>query len=226
MFNSPVPTSTGTLLLCRDCGVLHPLPPSGPEPDTADIDDLEMFRADHREHTLERALRLPDPILHDRPAWDPMARAWYRVAVGEHAMFVCSSRTSIEEPRHHEVCSSPPSFTLRAEVDESGLRRSLEQHFVPNRLPNERLNAFVTAARDLFAAVEAQSVETSFDDTELPNAEIGPCPLDVTLQLRKVTDGVFSDPWERDRVLDFIDSNVDEYGSLAIRVLREITTSA
>jgi len=224
MFNSPLPT-TGALLLCRDCGVLHPLP-NEPVPDIEDVDDLETFRSDHREHTLERAFRLPDPILHDRPAWDPMARAWYRVAVGEHAMFVCSSRTSAEEPRHHEVCTAPPSFTLRAEVDEAILRQSLEQHFVPNRIANERLTAFVRAARDLYAAVEAQSVETSFDETDLPNSEIGPCPRHVHLELREVADRVFADTWEREQVLEFIEANTDEYGALAIRVVREITASA
>lgn len=214
------------MLLCRDCGVLHPLPPAEPIPQADDIDDLAIFRSTHRDHTLERAFRLPDPILHDRPAWDPMARAWFRVAVGEHAMFVCSSRTSIDEPRHHEICTTPPSFSLRTEVDESLLRRALEQHFFPNHLRADRLNAFVSVARRLYAETPGECLETSFDDPDLANAEIAACPLDLCARLRDEASRVFADGWERDRVGEFIDANVDEYGALAVRVLREINPSA
>ena len=223
---SSSPASDAAMLLCRDCGVLHPLPVERPTPEPDDLEDLESFRSTHSDHRLERAYRLPDPILHDRPAWDPMARSWFRVAVGEHSLFVCSSRSSIDEPRHHEVCTSPPKFRVRAELDESGLRRALEQHFFPNNLASERLNRFVTGAREIYAAVEAECVDTSFDDAELPNAEIGPCPLDVCTRLRARAVEDFVDPWERERVLDFIDANTDEYGALAIRVLREIKTAA
>lgn len=220
-------TATGVaMLLCRDCGVLHPLPPAHHNPAEEELEDLESFRSDHRDHTLERAQRLPDPALHDRPPWDPMARVWFRVAVGEHAIFVCSSRTSIHEPRHHEVCPAPPAFSLRTEVDESLLRRALEQHFFPNPVPHEQLNAFVAAARRLFAAADAQSIETSYDDPQLPNAEIGPCPADLRHQLRDAALAVFEDEWERQHALAFIDANGDEYGAFAVRVLREIVPSA
>lgn len=223
---SDTPSTNAAMLLCRDCGVLHPLPPLQPAPAAEDVDDLEVFRSNHREHTLERAFRLPDPILHDRPAWDPMARVWFRVAVGENSLFVCSSRTSIDEPRHHQLCATPPSFRMRTDVDESLLRRALEQHFFPNRVPHERLNKFVSTARHLYAAVEANCVETSFDDPQLPNAEIGPCPLDVHLRLDEAIATVFSDEWEQERMRAFIDANCDEYSALAIRVLREISPSA
>lgn len=223
---SSAPASDVAMLLCRDCGVLHPLPAERPAPEKEDVDDLEAFRTHHREHRLERAYRLPDPILHDRPAWDPMARSWFRVAVGEHSMFVCSSRTSIDQPRHHEVCAAPPQFTTRAELDEQVVRRELERHFFPNNLGPDKLNAFVGRARELYAQVEAECVDTAYDDTELPNAEIGPCPLDVCTRLRATAEEVFEDSWERERVLDFIDANVDEYGALSIRVLREIKTAA
>jgi hypothetical protein len=228
MFTSP-PASDQAMLLCHDCGVLHPLPgaqPSAGPADAEDRDDLESFRSEHRDHHLERAFRLPDPILHDRPAWDPMARTWFRVAVGEHSMFVCSSRTSIDEPRHHVLCTAPPAFSLRAEVDQGMLRRALERHFFPNRLSVERLNAFVAAARKLYAAVEAACVETSFDDTEHANAEIGPCPLDVQQQLRIAAEAIFEDAWERDQIHDFIAANTDEYGALAIRILRELSLTS
>lgn len=223
---SESPSSNAAMLLCRDCGVLHPLPSNYGSVDPEAIEDLEQFRTHHREHTLERAMRLPDPVLHDRPAWDPMARVWFRVAVGEHAMFVCSSRTSIDEPRHHEVCHAPPAYCLRTEVDESLLRRALEQHFFPNRVPHEQINAFVAAARRLFAAADASGIETSYDDPQLPNAEIGPCPVDLRLRLRDAAAAVFHDEWERDHTLAFVEANGDEYGAFAIRVLRELVPSA
>lgn len=225
MYSSP-PASNQAMLLCHDCGVLHPLPTAQQNVAAEDEDDLAVFRSEHREHNLERAFRLPDPILHDRPAWDPMARSWFRVAVGEHSMFVCSSRTSIDEPRHHVLCTAPPAFSLRAEVDEAVLRRSLDRHFFPNRLSVERLNAFVAAARKAYTAVEASCVETSFDDTASANAEIGPCPHEVQRQLREAAERVFPDDWERGQVLDFIGANTDEYGALAIRILREVSLTS
>ncbi len=223
---SSAPPSDATMLLCRDCGVLHPLPAQQPTPEADDVDDLESFRSAHQAHQLERAYRLPNPILHDRPAWDPMARTWFRVAVGEHSLFVCSSRTSIDEPRQHEICSSPPTYSTYAEIDESMLRRALDQYFFPNNLAAEKLNAFVTAARELYASVEAEGVETSFDDADAANAEIGHCPLEICTRLRATAVSVFSDAWEREHVLDFIDANTDEYGALAIRVMREIKSVA
>lgn len=225
MYSSP-PASDSAMLLCRDCGVLQPIPPDRPAPDAEDVEDLESFRSTHSDHKLERAYRLPDPVLHDRPAWDPMARSWFRVAVGEHSMFVCSSRNSIDEPRHHVLCSAPPKLSIRAEVDEAMLRRALERHFFPNRLSPHRLTQFVVAARDLYAAIEAECVDTAYDDAELANAEIGPCPVDVCTQLRARAVSVFTDAWELERVLDFIDANADEYGALAVRVLREIQPAA
>ena len=228
MYSSPPPASHQAMLLCHDCGVLHPLPNAQQNVavEDEDEDDLEIFRSAHRDHNLERAFRLPDPILHDRPAWDPMARSWFRVAVGEHSMFVCSSRTSIDEPRHHVLCTAPPAFSLRAEVDEASLRRALERHFFPNRLSVERLNDFVAAARKTYAAVEASCVETSFDDAESANTEIGPCPLDVQAQLREAVERVFTDDWERGQMMEFITANVDEYGALAIRILRELALTS
>lgn len=225
MFNSPESLHR-SMLLCRECGVLYPLPPDRPAPEPDEVEDLESFRSTHRHHTLERAHRLAEPVFHDRPPWDPMARAWFQVAVGESALFVCSSRSSIEEPRRHQVCHEPPQLSLRAEVDEPLLRRALEQHFFPNRISPEKLNAFLDATRRCYAAVDAPCVETSFDDTELPNAEIGPCPLEVAREVRRAACQVFDDPWERSQLLDFIDANTDEYGALAVRVLREIGTSA
>jgi len=225
MYNSPQQTQNA-MLLCRECGVLYPIPAEQPEPDSEAVVDLETFRTDHREHTLERAFRLSEPVLHDRPAWDPMARSWFRVSVGESAFFVCSSRTSIDEPRRHEICHRPPSFLLRGEVDETMLRRALDRHFFPNRLETEKLNSFIAEVRSRFAAVDAADVETSYDDPELANAAIGPCPNPVAQDLRKIASHTFGNAWERQQLLDFIDANTDEYGALAIRVLRELRTAA
>ncbi len=214
------------MLLCRDCGVLHPLPPELPAPDQEDIVDLESFRSTHREHTLERAARLPDPVLHDRPAWDPMARSWFRVSVGEAAFFVCSSRDSIDEPRSHQICHEPPTMVTRAEFDEAVLRRSIEQHFFPATISSDKLGAFVRASRDIAASVDTECLEMSYADTEIPNAEIGACPLEVVRDLKSLCENVFANDWERERMTDFIDGNVDEYGALAIRLLQEIQPSA
>jgi len=225
MYNSD-PSTPNAMLLCRECRLLFPLPAAKPAPEADEVQDLETFRSAHREHTLERAFRLSEPTLHDRPAWDPMARSWFRVSVGESALFVCSSRLSIDEPRRHEVCDRPPSFSLRTEVDEPVLRRSLERHFVHTSVAAEKMKTFISATREAFASVDANCVETSYDDPDLANAAIGPCPVEVAHILRRTASTTFEAARERQQLLDFIDANTDEYGALAIRVLREIQPSA
>ena len=210
------------MLCCLECGELHALPPSQPPPDDDDINDLELFRALHRQHHLEPAYRLNEPPIHDRPAWDPMARRWFRVSVGATELVVCSSRSSIEEPRTHRICDTPPQFSVYTEVDVPMLQRALHQHFHPNHCSETKFRSFIDAVRDAYTTADSETCEISFDDPSLANAEIGPCPRDVLELLHQHACEIFDEEWERNRILDFIESNDDEYGALAIRVRREI----
>lgn len=213
-------------LLCRECGDLQPLAAPARYPDggdaALDVADLEQFRAAHAAHSLERAFRVPEPALHDRPAWDPMATSWYRVLVGESSFYVRSWRTSIDEPRRHQLQRSAPQLNAHVELDESLLQQTLSRHFHPQPLPAEKATRFVVTVREILASLDADSVETSFDDPELANAELGPCPEPVCAQLLSQARDIFSDDWEQTKIARFIEENRTEYGALAVRVRREV----
>ncbi len=221
-------TSQGALLFCRQCGELYPLATTRPvlEPDEEEILDLQSFQTAHREHRVEQAIRLPEPALHDRPAWDPMARRWYRVGVGEHAFVVCSSRTSIEEPRQHRICDEPPALSIHTEVDEPMLRRALDQHWFPHRVSSQKIDAFIESVRHAFAAIDGDDVEISYDDPAFANAEMGACPPKLCENVRLSAAEIFAEESERRHIDEFINANVDEYGALAVRVRREINAAA
>jgi hypothetical protein len=213
------------LLLCRQCGELHPLAAAAPyQTGDAELEaaDLEQFRQSHRGHTLERALRLPEAALHDRPAWDPMATSWYRVLVGETSFYVRSSRFSIDLPRRHWLQMSAPLLSAHVELDEPLLQQSLSRHFHPQALPAEKAARFVVTLRELISGLDIDQIETSFDDPELANAELGPCPEPVCAQLLAQASGIFSSDWERSEIARFIEENRSEYGALAVRVRREV----
>jgi hypothetical protein len=213
------------LLLCRQCGELHPLAsvPSYAESDVAlDATDLETFRRVHAGHSLERALRLPEPALHDRPVWDPMATSWYRVLVGETSFYVRSERTSIQLPRRHHLQLTAPQLSAHVELDEPLLQQSLNRHFHPQPLAAEKATRFVTTLREIVAGLDAAQVETSVDDPELANAELGPCPEPVCAKLLTQARDIFRSDWEQSAIARFIEENRSEYGALALRVRREV----
>lgn len=217
------------LLLCRQCGELHPLAGASTYLDgDAELDaaDLEEFQRSHRGHTLERALRLPEPSLHDRPAWDPMATCWYRVLVGESSFYVRSSRSAIDAPRRHQLQLMPPQLCAHVELDEPLLQQSLNRHFHEQPLPAEKATRFVTTLRELIASLDADQIETSFDDPDLANAELGPCPEPVCAQLLSQARGIFSSDWEQSEIARFIAENRSEFGALAVRVRREVIAQA
>jgi len=211
------------LLLCRQCGDLHPLASSYAPLDTElDALDLDAFRRAHGGHTLERALRLPEPALHDRPAWDPMATSWYRVLVGETSFYVRSDRLSIDLPRRHKLQLAAPQLSAHVELDEPLLAQSLSRHFHPQPLAAEKATRFVVTVRALVSSLDADAVETSFDDPDLANAELGPCPEPVCAQLLSQTRDIFNSDWEQSAIARFIEENRSEYGALAVRVRREV----
>jgi len=214
------------LLLCHECGELQPLTASARFADDSeaalDAADVERFRRAHAAHRVERALRLPEAALHDRPAWDPMATSWYRVLVGERAFHVRSSRQSIDAPRRHQLQNSAPQLSAHVELDEPLLQQCLGRHFRPQTLPAEKTNRFVHTLRELVSSLDADQIETSFDDPDLANAELGPCPETVCAQLLTHSRDIFSADEELGEIARFIEENRSEYGALAVRVRREV----
>lgn len=213
-----------SLLLCRQCGVLHPVP-ARPNADDDLVHDLLAFRAVHAAHGLAEAQRLPDSALFDGPTWDPMSTRWFRIAVGADVLLVRSWRTSIDEPRYYAVTAAPPPTAECIEVDEALLRRALDRHFYPHTIRPLKVERFVDAVRELIALLDPAAVETTFDDATFPNASLGPFPAAYCeALLARCTP--FLDAWELERVRTFIAAHRLEDGALAVRVRRILARSA
>lgn len=213
-----------SFLLCRRCGVLHPVPVYSREDEEA-VQELAAFRAEHEAHVIEDAQRLPDSALFDGPTWDPMSTRWFRVAAGADELLVRSWRTSIEEPRRHELTTAAPLDAGCIEVDEPLLRRAFDRHFYPHAVRPAKLERFVHTVHELIADLDPGEVETTFDDAALPNASIGPFPPELCATLLNRCTPIF-DTWELERVRSFIADHRLEDGALAVRVRRILQRSA
>jgi hypothetical protein len=189
------------------------------------VQELAAFRAEHEAHVLEDAQRLPDSALFDGPTWDPMSTRWFRVAAGADELLVRSWRTSIDEPRHHELTSETPLDAGCIEVDEPLLRRAFDRHFYPHAVRPAKLERFVHTVHELIADLDPGEVETTFDDAALPNASIGPFPSDLCAALLNRCAPIF-DAWELEHVRSFIADHRLEDGALAVRVRRILQRSA
>ena len=211
-------------LLCRRCGVLHPVPMDGSVDDEA-MQDLAAFRAEHATHILEDAQRVPDSSLYAGPAWDPMTVQWFRVATGTETLVVCSKRTSIDEPRRHELTAALPRAVGRIDVDEALLRRAFVRHFCPSDGHSPQLERFVEAVHGLISDLDPNEVETTYDDAALPNASLGPFPAERCDALFRRCAPAF-DAAERERLRSFIADQRLEYNALAVRVRRTVDASA
>lgn len=217
------------LLLCRDCGTLFPLDhPAVPQAGDAEsaLAETDLFRAAHRHHRLEHVRRVPSSVLYDRPAWDPMSTAWFRVQTEASELVVKSWRSSIDEPRRYQLVSDPlPEPECWAEVDERMLRICLDRHFYPRALPARKLDRFVTLVGELLSGVDARTIETSFDDVDYANAGIAPFPCPLSARLLSASADVF-DTEELELLASFIESNRGEDGALAVRVRRDLLAAS
>ena len=222
---SPTKNSSGRLLLCRHCGVLHPLGLDGVDGGSAEAHEfaveLQLFRSAHAPHLLDLVTRLPAPAIADRPVWDPMATIWFHVAAGSEVLWVRSWRLSIEAARQHEVVTGPPAMArARVEVDAWLLRRALDRDFYPHAIRPHKLDRFVGLVQGLISQLDPAALDTSFDDAELPNASIAPFPDSLCAALLRGCADIFDD-WELVKVAQFIDAHRHDVGALALRVSTE-----
>lgn len=220
---------TENFLLCRHCGTLFPLDfafDEAVEPGEPSWElELRSFRQHHEGHPIVNASRVPDSVIHDRPAWDPMATAWFRVAIGNEELLVRSWRTSIEEPRRHDISTAPaPALDCSVEIDERLLRRALDEHFSPAEMRKLKLDRFVGSVQELLRRIDAAAVETSFDDVEVANAEIAPFPSPLCEALLSACQRIFNGG-ELAQAAAFIEENRFEDGALALRVRRDLRQS-
>jgi hypothetical protein len=210
-------------LLCRSCAVLHPLDSTDDGGDAenrdADARELRIFEAEHAGHVLEEALRTSPSSTLDHPAWDPMATLWFFVRSGSDEILVRAGRESIEDPRSYCVEPEPPHAEEVVEIDAALVRRALDRHFFPHAIPARKLDRFVDLLRDLVGGINAAAVEISFDDPSFADAGIAPVPDPLCRILLEHSASIF-DPWELERLAEFIAAHRREDGALALRVHR------
>ena len=209
-------------LLCRRCGVLHPLLSTPADEDAADLDG---FRALHKAHVLERARRVPDSALFDGPAWDPMSARWMKVTAGKDTLVVRSWRRSLDEPRRHEISARAPAVTDCVDIDERLLCDALDRHLYPQSLRPTKVERFLTAVRQLLADLDPAEVEPSFDDVTVANASFADLPAGACNALLKQCATIF-DGWELERVRSFVAEHRFADGALAVRVRRVLSRTA
>jgi hypothetical protein len=217
--------SGARFLLCRRCAVLHPLDAEGidPSPEARESIALERrgFESDHAGHRLEEATRTSPSSSLDRPVWDPMATLWFFVRSGPEELLVRASRVSVEEPRAYRLDFEPPQSDALVEIDPPFVRRALDRHFYPQAVAARKLDHFIGVLSELVAGMEAAAVQTSFDDAEYADAGIAPLPDALCRSLIERCAGVF-DPWELERLEEFVALHRDEAGALALRVHRSL----
>jgi hypothetical protein len=219
-----------SFLLCRSCCLLYPLSTGrGGDSDLSDAEtaaELRAFRTAHATHPLERAERVPDDVLLDRPSWDPMATRWFHVAAGSDLLLVRSGRTSIEEPRRYHIEQTMPQVDGPVvDLDETLLRRALDRHFFPQVLRRARVDAVIAVVRELLDRLDAGEVEVCFDDHTLPNTGIGPFPAELCDLLLGRCATLFDDV-EIERMQAFVRDHSGADGALALRVRRTVVRRA
>ena len=213
---------TDVFLLCRSCGALcdleHSSLDSVPDDQRTSESDAHAFWLTHREHGLEQVMRLPTAAIYDRPAWDPVATAWFHVRTARDSLVVRSWRSSIEEPRRYTVeTNPPPEAGWAVNFDEGLLRRAFDMHFYPHAIRPAKVDRFLSLVHDLVSQLEGATIDTSFDDVEHANTAIAPFPNDLcdTLVSRSAT--IF-DSWELERVAAFVRTHRLENGALALHI--------
>jgi hypothetical protein len=210
-------------LLCRRCGTLHPV--SAQPLTDEDVQEFAEFRAEHEAHGLEEAVLVSDSLHYEGPTWDPMTIRWFRVQTAGDQLQVRSWRTSIDEPRCHQVtCPLPPTADL-VEVDRALLRRAFDRHFYPQAMRPAKVERFAGAVDELVADLDPATVVIAFDDVDVPNASLGPFPTELCDVLLSRC-AQFLDAWELEHARRFIADHRGPDGALAVRVRRVLHRSA
>jgi len=155
-----------------------------------------------------------------------MATRWFRVRAGADVLAVRSWRTSIDAARCYAIePAGLPGVAACVEVDEALLRRALDRDFYPHAIRAAQLDGFVAVVREMLSPLDPDSVDTSFDDASLPDAEIGPFPTALRPVLLERC-GTLFDSWELERLRGFVGAHANEDGALAVRVRRIVTPRA
>ena len=210
-------------LLCRRCGTLYPLTAQPTTDD--DVQELAEFRAEHDAHGLEQALLVPGSLHCDGPTWDPMTIRWFRVQAATDELQVRSWRTSIDEPRSHQVTGPLPQMADLVEVDQALVRRAFDRHFYPQAMRPSKVDLFARAVDELVADLDPSRVDIAFDDVDVPNASLGSFPPELCEALLDRC-AQFLDTWELEHARRFVTDHRGPDGALAVRVRRVLHRSA
>lgn len=211
-------------LACHDCGVLHPVEPTGPTAlgeAAPENEDYVAFVTEHASHRTGHLIRQDDETISEQPLWDPMGTLAFAATDGEQSYIVIARRESIEEPRTYRFTpGSLESQNSEVLVDDSDLRRGLDRQFFPYALRPTKLDLFISVVHDIVSHIPADALEIAFDAADDPAISVARMPTESYQELLARCTEIF-DPWEWPRVSRFLRDNRGEDGLLALRVRRQ-----
>ncbi len=220
----PSTSAASGWLGCRDCGTALPLLSHALV--AADDTDLTTFLAAHAGHSLTHLRIDGDAIQSTHPMWDPAASAQIQVTNGEKSFVLSLSRDSIDAPP--TVHFRPGSLSLveaSVSIEESHLRRAVEQTFYPLTLGPTKLDRFIGMVRETVGRTDASVIELLFDDAVDPDVTIGRMPEALFETIVALSAAIFSGA-DLERLRVCLETHRADDGVLTLRVRRRFKPQA
>jgi hypothetical protein len=207
-------TLDGAFLFCSACKAVHRVTRSDrapiylPDGPSIAADDLQEFRAAHRDHDVRLLERSSDAEMISHPRWDPMCRIAWEVSDGRTEFIVTFGRTDVEAPRQYSIL--PGRMVVEREfidVDTEALHQVIDEALYPHAAPLRKIQALVDECRRLVSAAPYQSVEPLAESREDPNVQLACLPDCVARALQVEVVRAFPGA-ESERLVDVIDGDL------------------
>jgi len=206
-------TLDGAFLFCSACEAVHRVTRSDrapiylPDGTSIAADDLQEFRAAHRDHDVRLLERSSDAEMISQPRWDPMCRIAWEVSDGRKEFIVTFGRIDVETPRQYSIL--PGRMVVEREfidVDAETLHQVIDEA-LPNAAPLRKVQALVDECRRLASAAPFESVEPLAESREDPNVQLACLPDGVARALQAEVVRAFPSG-ESERLVDVIDGDL------------------
>lgn len=221
------PTATDTrYLACQTCRHLHPLAAVVADGDEDAGAALQAFQAEHDGHPLTVVWRESAALQATGPVWDPMSVMTFPVTDGHASYLVTVERPSIDEPRLYRLIPGElAAMPATVSIEQAHLRRGLDRELYPHAIRPSKLDSFLGAVRAVLARIDADALDTAFDDADDPAVSIARLPDTHYAELIESCTRIF-DASELPRVNGFLAANRFEDGLLALRVRHDYRLAA
>jgi hypothetical protein len=207
-------TLDGAFLFCSACEAVHRVTRSDrapiylPDGTSIAADDLQEFRAAHRDHDLRLLERSSDAEMISHPRWDPMCRIAWEVSDGRKEFIVTFGRIDVETPRQYSIL--PGRMVVEREfidIDAETLQQVIDEALYPHAAPLRKIQALVEECRRLVYAAPFQSIEPLAESREDPNVQLACLPDGVAGALQVEVARAFPSA-ESERLVDVIDGDL------------------